>query len=728
MYRQTTIKGILEQINSSEVYLPVFQRKFVWMEIQITKLFDSILRGYPMGTFLFWKLRQEHANANIFYRFIQDYNEFNNYLNQPAAFPVLMNSIYGVLDGQQRLSALNIALQGSYAIRIPRYGRNNPAAFPVKQLYLNLMVIEEHQEDTDIPYEFRFMTVAEALKTDSQNLWFRVKDLLLLRDIGGVTNISQEFLPRILQAGVLDEFNARWPEMFRILSNLYSYLTMKEYICYYEVDTPYIDDVLSIFIRINSAGTVLEKTDLLFSTIVANWQDGRRQIEVFLNEINAIGEGFKFKIEFFMRACLCLSDLNVLFKVDNFNSANLETIRDDFEENTTAIRRAVVILHRLGFSGETLSSQNLVIPIAYFLKSGGQADAVTLNEIKQYLHRAMIKNLFGSHGDTLLENIRSTFQQNNNLFSIYSINANLPRDKSLMITIADIDEMLTYKKGRDAFLVLAMLYPYQRFNQVVFHQDHIHPSSVFKNPAYREMELTTEQIANYNAWRDMVPNLQLLEGNENQVKNATPFNEWVSLMAPDERARFLANNYIDPLWNREFGSFEEFFISRRRILKQRLIEIFGLQVGDADDPLNNLNAGPVNDPGPDPENEPDPEDGDPLIEQELLEPLVDPPAEAEIATEENNNEREKLRTLGSFLISTEFGFIQLGTYTLQALYHMVKIQYQDICNDEYLCIINCRGGKNEPEWHHKVRSCLNSLSIKESRIRKNPNRGYWDVV
>lgn len=732
MYKQTTIKGILDQINSGEIFLPVFQRKFVWKEKQIMKLFDSILRGYPIGTFLFWKLRQEHANANIFYRFIQDYNEFNNYNNQPAAFPVLITSIYGVLDGQQRLSALFMALQGSFATKIPRYGKNNPAAYPVKQLYLNLMAIEEHQDVNETPYEFRFLKDSDSIKVDNQHLWFKVKDLLLHNDIGGLTNIYHPLLQIAQQADVQNEFLERWTEIFRVLTRLYSYLTMKEYICFYEVDTPYVDDVLSMFVRINSAGTVLEKTDLLFSTIVANWQDGRRQIEHFLNEINSKGNGFKFKVDFFMRSCLCLSDLDVLFKVDNFKLANLTTIQNNFEEITNSIRKAVDILVRLGFSSDTLSSQNIVIPIAYYFRKGGQPHAYAINEMKQYLHRALIRNMFGSHGDTLLDKIRSTLQQNNNIFSISSINANLPRDKSLAIGQTEIDEMLTYKKGSDAFLVLALLYPNLRFNQVVFHQDHIHPASGFNEEAYSQFGLTEQQVDNYNAWKDMIPNLQLLEGTENQVKSATPLNQWINLMAPNERDRFLVNNYVDPAWNRSFAGFEEFFNNRRFVLRQKLMEIFGIQEIMSDFPENGPDPYPLNDPDTDPNDKPrnDPNPINTAQAPVLAVPNspMNPPAGAENVQVYSNAEREVLRKLGSILTDTEFGFIQSGTYEIKTIYSMVNMHIPGLCNDAYLCIMNCRSGNNEPEWHHKVRSCLNTLSQKYSRIRKNPNRGYWDLV
>ena len=50
------VAKILEGIHSSQYVLPAIQREFVWKPDQIEKLFDSLMRGYPIGAFLFWKV------------------------------------------------------------------------------------------------------------------------------------------------------------------------------------------------------------------------------------------------------------------------------------------------------------------------------------------------------------------------------------------------------------------------------------------------------------------------------------------------------------------------------------------------------------------------------------------------------------------------------------------------------------------------------------------------
>jgi uncharacterized protein with ParB-like and HNH nuclease domain len=51
-----TIKQTLEDIRQNKFVLPAIQREFVWQPEQIARLFDSLMQGYPFGTFLFWKV------------------------------------------------------------------------------------------------------------------------------------------------------------------------------------------------------------------------------------------------------------------------------------------------------------------------------------------------------------------------------------------------------------------------------------------------------------------------------------------------------------------------------------------------------------------------------------------------------------------------------------------------------------------------------------------------
>src|SRR5258708_3257321 len=131
-----TIKETLQAIQQSKYVLPAIQREFVWKPEQIAKLFDSLMQGYPFGTFLFWKVEPASSSKFKFYGFVQNYHERDN--PHCSLLGTLPNqALTAVLDGQQRLTALNIGLRGSMAVKEPNKWWINPNAFPKRVLRLS---------------------------------------------------------------------------------------------------------------------------------------------------------------------------------------------------------------------------------------------------------------------------------------------------------------------------------------------------------------------------------------------------------------------------------------------------------------------------------------------------------------------------------------------------------------------------------------------------------------
>ena len=148
------------------------------------------------------------------------------------------------------------------------------------------------------------------------------------------------------------------------------------------------------------------------------------------------------------------------------------------------------------------------------------------------------------------------------------------KGKTLEITEHDIDNFLTYKKGRQAFLVLSMLYSNLRYNEIEFDQDHIHPAVMFRDRKLAELNLNEEKIEQWKIIKDQIPNLQMMEERKNKVKNRTPFNEWLERITdPAGKEAYLKTNYIPKNISYEHVNFEEFFNKRKEILKKELINI-----------------------------------------------------------------------------------------------------------------------------------------------------------
>ena len=576
-YYEETISDVISRIDSNQLFLPALQRKFVWKTEQIEGLFDSIMQGYPIGTFLFWELNNKKAIENyLFYEFVDHYHQRNT-RNEEAILSG-KNKIVSVLDGQQRLTSLNIALRGTYSYKIIRKHISNPNAYPKRQLYLNLLP----RDDEDFEYEFKFLTEEESCKTDSHHIWYRVNKVLTC----SYSELSQHY-KYLKENNDVKIVTGNRNIIIATLKTLHKRICRDKYIAHFDLRGMSIDEVLDIFIRVNSGGTKLSKSDLLMSTITASWDKARDEVEDLIDNINMKGRGFKFDIDFIMRACLVLLDLPVLFKVRSFGPEAIQKIRSEWKNISFAVYETVDLLIDFGFDGLTLTSRNAVIPITYYVYNGGSQKSPYRGDLKKYLQRVLLTGYFGSHGDQALSGLRDYLRKQSadgsyilkkKKFSFNDLKQNMSiPGKTLEITEEYIDTFLEYKKGKQAFMVLSLLYPDLQYNVINYDQDHIHPAINFRNKTLRDMGLSEQEITEWKEMKDQVPNLQMMDGRSNKVKNKTPFGDWLedknSIWASDQMKGYLHKNYIPEKIEYGFANFNEFFILRKKKLKKRLLAI-----------------------------------------------------------------------------------------------------------------------------------------------------------
>lgn len=106
-----TIKDAIDRIHRKSYLLPAIQREFVWYPEQIEMLFDSLMRDYPISSFLFWEVERGNVDKYQFYEFVRDYHERDN-VHNPKANLSGDTGIIAILDGQQRLTSLYIRTEG----------------------------------------------------------------------------------------------------------------------------------------------------------------------------------------------------------------------------------------------------------------------------------------------------------------------------------------------------------------------------------------------------------------------------------------------------------------------------------------------------------------------------------------------------------------------------------------------------------------------------------------
>jgi uncharacterized protein with ParB-like and HNH nuclease domain len=611
-YSSLSIKKAIADIDHNKMYLPALQRKFVWGKGQIELLFDSLMRNYPIGTFLFWKLHKNIAKNYVFYDFLKEYDQRTPY-NRRKTGAFTHEEIIGVLDGQQRLSSLYIGFMGTHTTKDLWKRHNNDSAFKSKSLYLNLLSLPYCIEEKKVVlneqenFEFKFLTESEAKNTfrtrkvvndDSDNVvdeleylcWFKVGDALEWDEDFDSDEAFDSIINVCVDTKQLEKITLNKKLVKKGLNTFHQRIFDTKLLSYFEIAKDDLEDILKIFIRVNSGGTVLNKTDLLFSTIVATWDDGREKIEATQKLINAKGDKFNFGTEFLMRCCLVLTDAPVAYKVNSFKSDNVLKIQNEWESIAKAISKCVDLLVQFGFNATLLTSHNAVIFIAYYIYKGGDLSKKSVENIRKYLVHALLNRIYNSSQESLISAFRNGVRESNtsdenSLHYVLKMQSfdfdellkiKLPSRKSLTIAESDLGDLLMSKKGSTAFFLLSLLYPQCRFQDQAFDQDHIHPAAGFKKDNLLNIGIPEEQHQHWLDYRDTVPNLQLLNDRWNKSKNATPLKKWMLSQEESVQRTLTVDNYFPDDVSLEFSDFIEFYDKRKVILISQLHQVLAI--------------------------------------------------------------------------------------------------------------------------------------------------------
>jgi len=574
-----SIEKVIQGIQQNKYVLPAIQREFVWDAEQIEQLFDSLMRGYPIGSFLFWKIEPDHLGDFQFYRFMDCYHERDQRHNHPIDL-VGDTGVTAVLDGQQRLTALNIGLKGWYANKLPYYRWNNDYAFPIRHLYLNLL---NPPENNGSAFEFRMLQDKEAVNVEGKKYWFRVSEVFKFKEL-------QETMYYCIEQGLTADKrtfpSSALMELFRIIKE-------KPLVNYFQEESQDLDKVLNIFIRVNSGGTGLSYSDMLLSIATAAWKkiDARKVIYDLVEELNDIGEKFTFNKDFVLKSCLVLSDIPAIeFRVSNFTRENMEKIEKNWEAITKALKETVKLISSWGYSWQTLVSAYAIIPLAYYIhKRGSPSNFISSTKyaedretIRRWLQIALLKRTFSGQPDNVLRPIRKVIQGSYDHFPSEGIQDELKTTaKSMRFDIAELDGLIAYHYDQPyTFSVLAMLYPWLKYDQQ-FHVDHIFPRALFNAREMKKRGIPQEQWHLWLEHYNDIANLQLLQGPANISKSDEPFDTWIKkeCPTPDKLAVYKELHFI-PDVSLKFEDFPAFLEEREKLLRSRLAVTLGVALPD----------------------------------------------------------------------------------------------------------------------------------------------------
>ena len=571
-----TIKEAIDKIVDRTYLLPAIQRKFVWSSDQIEILFDSIMRGYPINSFMFWEVKEDKVkNQFKFYQFLTEYRQFFKEDN-PDIDTKGYKDFLAVIDGQQRLTSLYIGLKGSYAYKLPRkWWSNYEENLPTRHLYLNLTQALPEENERQMIYDFQFLTKPEFERKseDPNSIWYRINDILTFKTKDEIDNCIDR------QGWLNKDFTK---QTFR---KLFEVIFKEPLINYYLEKTQEIDTVLDIFIRTNSGGEPLSFSDLLMSITTAHWKsDARKEIPDVVNKVFGIGNpGFLIDKDFVLKTCLVLFNDNIKFQVRNFDQSNVIIFEKNWDRVKKSITEAFILLASIGFNNQNLRAKNAVIPIIYYIYHRAiendinspikHADDKQL--IRKWLCASLLKGVFGSQSDTVLGGLRKAIKaelvdtSKQPAFPLDRIKEEFKANPAKNLSFDDelIEGLLTTQKDSPDCLIaiLSLIYSHLNFGNQDYHKDHLHPASYFIG--IKRADFQTDD--DFNFYKDPanwngIGNLQLLNGTLNQSKGQLPLKDWVVANNIDKVNQLIPDESLDIV------DFKKFIQKRKELLKTQL--------------------------------------------------------------------------------------------------------------------------------------------------------------
>lgn len=541
--QKETIRKFVNYINNPAhlggFWLPNIQRPFVWGEEQIERLYDSILREYPIGTLLVWKNKSEIKHR----KFIDNWTDRLNLLD----FYVPINDYQKmlVLDGQQRMQSLFIGLKGSY---------NG------KELYLNILSGDLKAPD-DRRYEFKFMDNTARFP------WIKFSSLVF------PDKRTKEFKADVIALSpdaLSPDEDDRIEDNIDLIRKVFC---VDDNILYQEVDSidrpsAYSeDDIVEIFIRANSGGTRLDKSDLLFSLLVSSWDDANENMTALLEELNT--DGYAFGRDFILKACLVIFGKGASYEVGKFRDGDT---KEKIETNWTSVANAVKDVKDY-IKGKTFIQSNKVltsylglIPLIYF-RYHYPAQWRTATDLNEYLVRTMIVGAFSGNPDSLIDKVVKKVNDDKDFIvrNVYAVirddGRNLELSKESLLGISYTD--------RRIHLLFNLWYSFNYTPSYIQNQpqiDHIFPQSLLKTVKDFNPDSGRQSIMRYKqGMRDQLANTMLLTRDENGAggKWDTSAEDWFS----DKEDAYLDLHLIPKnpeLWKLE--NYELFLEERKKLI------------------------------------------------------------------------------------------------------------------------------------------------------------------
>lgn len=552
-----TIYEALRHIKEGKYVMPAFQRQYVWSMEQIEKLWDSILLDYPIATFLFWHVDDDNVTwdtnvCNFLTKVVFDSRKQADSVNYDLSNINVKISDTAILDGQQRLTSLYLSLLGEAHIR-QKYSRKKNASTTIAKLVIELnqnkLAIDEEEYNSK-KYDIRFTEKAGKLSPTQ----FEIRSIM-----------ESRFQDEATRDQAIEEAIKNVPENSKeyargILIKIYQKIFVEKLIRYTEIWDMRQDDALEMFVRFNSGGKALRKSEITMSILEAYWPSAKTEFGKVLSDSY---EGFG--TDFIIRTALMLYG-------DVVKSAISKQIADDLRNNWNEFKKALrnleELLRKMKIEvSRFASSWNILLPIIYAIYYNDEYQD-TIAGIRAYLIRASLFSFFQAGTTGKLQRMKSAINDNDWQITIDM----LDEMGDLRITEGRIEDILNTEKGnRVAGEALYYLSLNWLNKNIKYEQDHLHPYERFEgtNP----IGVSLQDWKKWRSLRNRLPNLQLLAGRSNASKSDMRLIDYYNDMDQEQQIAFRREALIPEGISLELEDFDVFYEQRKALMAQRLREL-----------------------------------------------------------------------------------------------------------------------------------------------------------
>lgn len=543
-----TLYGLLSQVDRDEIVLPAMQRPFVWKEDRIYRLVDSLLRGFPIGAVMLWRT----ATVQRFRRLPRDLDtEIAEVFNFETSTDT--SNRYLVLDGQQRLTSLFAAFKGTY---------NH------KRLFIDVLSgSAEGKDPGNEYYDCQFLATAEATALTSANggprrLYLPIQELIKINPVHAASAAHKKAQDLKLTDNESERIAGIFIRCATILSNTKSLqvITVDEDPSHI---TP-IEEILEIFVRVNSGGLVLQKSDLLMSILDLKWNDIQPELQRLVRDINE-SRPFAFTRDDILKSLLLANSAETRFDKLVNDRKQVEQLASRLPSYIPAIKRAWELLGCILMDNCRIYSErffrgghNALLPFVLFLS---ERESVTHDDRRKIVIGVYLSIMSGifSGAEARMGAFAKKEVANAQSFPLDKLVALIKREYG----IKSLDDVL--HRHLDLALNIAHGGITLDKNPEELQRDHIFPKSKLEKAGY------PYEVVNHYA------NFHFLRGSDNLNKLDKAPHDWFknpgknisSYSTRDLEERLLQWEDLNP------GQFEAMIEKRSVKIRTKAAELFG---------------------------------------------------------------------------------------------------------------------------------------------------------